>query len=63
MGKVIYLDLYRKEKESNNTQMEFDFPLKGKPMNIEDTHSKLDNYTDDQYMIVLKMLIDMYRQD
>lgn len=41
MGKVIYLDLYRKEKIKKSKQLKFDFPLKGKPVN---TYSDTDMY-------------------
>lgn len=39
MDKVVYLDDYRRKKEEckhvEGTQLSFDFPLKGKPMNKE----------------------------
>lgn len=63
MGKVIYLDLYRKEKESNNKQIKYDFPLKGKPMNNDDMYSLLDNYKHDDYLGILSMIINQFKDE
>lgn len=63
MGKVIYLDLYRKEKESNNEQIKFDFPLKGKPMSKDDMYSLLDNYKHDDYLGILSMIINQFKDE
>lgn len=63
MGKVIYLDLYRKEKESDDTQIEFDFPLKGKPMNNEDIYSTLDNNVyHDERLEILDLILKLFKK-